>query len=477
MDGLGCGEVYFSHVTEDNETLRLDAEFFAPKYIRTEEMLKGKHCFYLDADNIVSGPFGSTLRSSAYLERGDIPFVRIQNIIGGFKISMSDIVYISKQDNDRIKNSEMHLNDLILSKVGNSIGYFARVDDRVNCCNISENNIGIKLGTFETAKKHYILTFLNCKYARELVLRRRSGNGQPKLNVGDISHIPIPRFSNPFYKSISEVIEFYDARMEMIKEIYRSAELELERAIGLDRYKVSEDSCTRKSFMASFAATGRLDAEYYQPKYECYEQLLRTNETVGSACKLYDNNFVPNPNNSYRYIEIANIGLAGEISAVDTLAGGELPTRARRQVRAGQVIISSIEGSLPSCALVTEEYDGCLCSTGFYVVDSEKMNAETLLILFKSRPIQELMRQRCSGTILTNISKEVFLSMPLPVIRDEIQKRIAYKVQEVVALRRKSEQMLDCAVRAVEMAIEHDEKTAQRWLSTVVTMERAAESI
>lgn len=467
-DGLGCGEVYFSQVVSDNESLRLDAEFFDQHCIRTEQMLREKHCFYLNPENIVSGPFGSTLKSSAYLESGDIPFVRIQNIIGGFKISMSDIVYISRRDNDRIKNSEMHLDDLILSKVGNSIGYFARVDARVKCCNISENNIGIKLQAFETAQKHYILTFLNCKYARELVLRRRSGNGQPKLNVGDISHIPIPRFSGKFYNSISAAVEFYDARMEMIQEIYCSAEQELEQAIGLDAHEALENSCAIKSFVVSFAATGRLDAEYYQPKYERYEQLLRTNETVGSVCRLYDDNFMPDKNDCYRYIEIANIGLSGEINAVDTLPGDVLPTRARRKVQAGQVIVSSIEGSLASCALVTEEYDGSLCSTGFYVVDSERINAETLLILFKSKPIQALMKQRCSGTILTNISKEAFLSMPFPIVRDEIQEKIADKVQKAIALRRESEQVLECAMRAVEIAIEQDEETAEIWLSEIM---------
>lgn len=38
---------------------------------------------------------------------------------------------------------------------------------------------------------------------RELVARRTSGNAQPKLNVGDMCLIPIPTFSDAFYKVIS----------------------------------------------------------------------------------------------------------------------------------------------------------------------------------------------------------------------------------------------------------------------------------
>ena len=114
--------------------------------------------------------------------------------------------------------------------------------------------------------------------------------------------------------------------------------------------------------------------------------------------------------------------------------------------------------------MVDENYDEALCSTGFYVVDSEKINSETLLVLFKSAPIQLLMKQRCSGTILTAISKDEFLNMPLPLVDDETQGQIQVKVQESFRLRKEAKSLLDRAIKAVEMAIETDESTALLWL-------------
>ena len=148
--------------------------------------------------------------------------------------------------------------------------------------------------------------------------------------------------------------------------------------------------------------------------------------------------------------------------------GKDLPSRARRKVSRGQVIISSVEGSLQSCALITDEYDGALCSTGFYVLDSDRVNSETLLVLFKSEPIQALMKQRCSGTILTAISKDELLNMPLPYIDEDVQKAIAAKIQKSFALRRKSKELLEYAKQAVEMAIEQGEEVALAWLSDKV---------
>lgn len=219
-----------------------------------------------------------------------------------------------------------------------------------------------------------------------------------------------------------------------------------------------------KKLSDSFKRAGRLDAEYYQPKYEQYVNSLNTSDTVFSLCKVHDENFEPIERDSYPYIELANVGAKGEIVNVETILWNELPTRARRKVKVGQVIVPSIEGSLQNCALISSEYDGALCSTGFYVVSSDSINPETLLVLFKSEPIQALMKQRCSGTILMGITKDEFLSMPFPKIDDKTQKIIAKKVQKSFFFRRQSEQHLDYAKRAVELAIEQGEGAAMAWL-------------
>ena len=130
------------------------------------------------------------------------------------------------------------------------------------------------------------------------------------------------------------------------------------------------------------------------------------------------------------------------------------------------MLVPSVEGSLQSCALITNDFDECLCSTGFYVLDSNQINSETLLVLFKSNAIQSLMKQRCSGTILAGITKDELLSMPLPKIDDELQKRIANKVQHSFELRARAKQLLEDAKCAVEMAIEQGEDIALKWLES-----------
>ncbi|OAV73566.1 Type I restriction modification DNA specificity domain protein [Bacteroidales bacterium Barb6] len=173
-----------------------------------------------------------------------------------------------------------------------------------------------------------------------------------------------------------------------------------------------------------------------------------------TICNLKDDNYIPSDNTEYKYIELSDVGKSGNVTGCTTAQGIELPTRARRRVNTNDVIISSIEGSLKSCALITKDYDNALCSTGFYVIDSEKNNSETLLVLFKSELMQNILKQNCSGTILTAINKTEFQNIPIPLIDYNIQQQIAALIEESFYLRRESERLLEEAKEMVEREIE-----------------------
>lgn len=248
------------------------------------------------------------------------------------------------------------------------------------------------------------------------------------------------------------------------KQKYSQAENLLLEILNLWNFQPLTDAINVKSLKESFLNSGRLDAEYYQPKYESYINLIKNNKLgfnrLENACNLKDKNFNPKDEVHYKYIELSNIGKSGDITGNTFDLGKELPSRARRLVNTGDVIISSIEGSLESCALVTEQYDKAICSTGFYVINSNKINSETLLVLFKSELMQNILKQNCSGTILTAINKNEFLNIPIPFIKNTIQQQIATLVKESFTLKSESEKLLETAKRAVEITVEENEDLA-----------------
>ena len=468
MDGLNCNEIQYSELFPNNTIFRLDAEFFSREAITIEKKIKEISCFYLKPQEVVSGPFGSSLKSESYLEQGDVPFVRIENIRGGFDINMDNIIYISNADNARIKNSQLSINDIVLSKVGNSIGFFARVDESIGLCNISENNIGIKLSTYSEEEKHYILTYLNSFYAQKLVLRRTSGNAQPKLNVGDLCYIPIPSFSDNFYKNISLLIVNSRKLNLKSKQIYCDTEKQLIVVLKIDDLNNKHENINIKSLVESFGCGGRLDAEYYQSKYEKYKVVVQNSKLGFTFVKtefVLVNQKCDRILSKYPYIEIGDIDVATGTVTHNTVLTEDLPDNAKIMTKANDILVSTVRPNRGAVAIL--EQDDLLVSGAFTVLrEKGDYPKEVLQVLLRSEMYRDWMLRYNVGTSYPVIKDNDILNLPIPILNEELKKEIVNSVQESSKLRKKAKKLLDIAVKAVEMAIEADEETALAWLST-----------
>ena len=473
MDGLNCNEIQYRELFPNNTIFRLDAEFFSREAITIEKKIKEISCFYLKPQEVVSGPFGSSLKSESYLEQGDVPFVRIENIRGGFDINMDNIIYISNADNARIKNSQLSINDIVLSKVGNSIGFFARVDESIGLCNISENNIGIKLSTYSEEEKHYILTYLNSFYAQKLVLRRTSGNAQPKLNVGDLCYIPIPSFSDNFYKNISLLVVNSRKLNLKSKQIYCDTEKQLIVVLKIDDLNNKHENINIKSLVESFGCGGRLDAEYYQPKYDdLFDGLKRHNTRyLGGENGLVNIKKSIEPGSeSYQdegvsFVRVSDIDKF-EISNPEIKLSKDIVSNIEELYPKKDTILFSKDGSIGIAYKVQEDLE--IVTSGallhLTVKDTNEILPDYLTLVLNSSVVQLQAERDCNGAIIQHWKPSDIEKVIIPVLDMNEQKEIAEKVQESFRLRKKSKELLDIAIKAVEMAIETDEQTALLWL-------------
>ena len=62
------------------------------------------------------------------------------------------------------------------------------------------------------------------------------------------------------------------------------------------------------------------------------------------------------------------------------------------------------------------------------------------------------------------ITDDDILNLPIPILPIEKQAQIKLKIAESFNLRKQSKQLLECAKRAVEIAIEENEQAAIDWL-------------
>ena len=317
----------------------------------------------------------------------------------------------------------------------------------------------------------YLTAFLNTKHGIIDIKRRaRHSINQSNVNLEEVKRIEIPLLCNQLQNGIT--LSFNNAvdSIQASAAVYNEAQTLLLAELGLANWQSKQQPTFVKNLSDTQHAE-RIDAGYFQPKYDEIVDAI-TNysgswDTLKNQVRIKDTNFNPDAETEYKYIELANIGNSGEITGCMVEHGEDLPTRARRKVAAGDVIVSSIEGSLESIALITEEYDNALCSTGFHVVHSDVLNSKVLLVLLKSIVGQLQLKKGCSGTILTAINKEEFSKIAIPKIKADKQAEIEQKVDESFNLRKQSKDLLEHAKRAVEIAIEQDEQAAIDWLESV----------
>ena len=466
MDGLECSEILFSQIDLGD---RFDSDYYTKNYLHISDQMSK-----VPTEKLAK--LATTVASAFYpaatqlYSEGDTAFARCVDCVSYPVITKDQdskfekIPYAFGKENKGI--SFIKAEDIIITKVGTPC--YASILTDYSEIALSRTVMG--LTGIHSVDPYYLMVFLRCKYGFDQLFRQRELTIQYQLTLPRVKAVDVYLANDMLQIKVMKLCKKSKEFQQKSNEAYQMAEQILRDIVdypddtALGTYSI-------KKINESFAISGRLDAEYYQPKYEAIVKKLNTRETVLSLCNLHDKNYNPDAKQTYQYIELADVGQSGDISDVDIQYGSDLPMRARRIVKSGQVIVPSVEGSLQSCALITDEYDGALCSTGFYVLDSDCINSETLLVLFKSEPIQALMKQRCSGTILTAISKDELLSAPLPMIDGDIQKEIAGKVQEAFTLRKQSKQLLEYAKQAVEMAIEQGEDVALAWLKDKIPVE------
>ncbi|SDL83359.1 type I restriction enzyme, S subunit [Salinimicrobium catena] len=462
LKGLEVKEKLFSEST-NNKDFRIDSQFY------TQEPFKNPTLDYIKiGEAIKKAQYGISISMN---EEGEgIPIYRMNEIHN--MLCDSEVSKFAEITDKELSTFVLNDKDVVFNRTNSyewvgRTGIYRKKDDR-------DFVFASYLVRFVPDKSllypEYLAAFLSSNYGiKDIKRRARQSINQTNVNPEEVKEIEIPLIPIALQKKFEYLFETAYQKLSAAERINQKASLLLEKNLNTLSKEISTDNINIKSYTESFSISGRFDAEYYQPKYDDYLEIVHNYSNgwkpLYELVNLKDKSFNPKKKEVYNYIELSNIGVDGTIEDVTVTSGQELPSRARRIVKKDDVIISSIEGSLQSCALITSKYHNSLCSTGFYVINSSLINSETLLILFKSEVIQNILKQNCSGTILTAINKPEFLNIPIPLIDPEIQSEISSSLKESFELKEKGEELLVFARQIVDRIIERGVNDAMDYAS------------
>lgn len=456
MDGLEAVELKLSEVLEDNESKRIDSEYFKKEYVKNYHILiqlqytKLKDC----TSKIDVGFVGSMV--SEYTDNG-IDFLQTQNI-NEFFVQINDCKQINQIFHDRLKKSQIHKEDILIARSGSFGKASIYLHDKV----VNSSDIIIVRADNKKINSFFLTTFLNSSFGSMQLHRFASGGLQGHVNLTILEQLIIPTcFSDNFQEKIETFVKSAHQKLDKSKNLYREAEDLLLEELGLNDFIPSNECVAIKSFSESFGMSGRLDSEYYQLKYD---DIIAKIKNYHSGYDLVKNQFLQNKTSyektqdSYDYIEISDVDVSnGEITPNSVLVE-ELPANAKNKVSKGDILVSKVRPYRGAVGIIEIEQEDLICSGAFTVLrESGQINKETLITLFRLSFYKELLLKYNVGTSYPVIKDEDVLNMPIPLIDENIQKIIADKIFESFTLRAESKRLLEEAKTTVERAIEEGE--------------------
>ena len=146
----------------------------------------------------------------------------------------------------------------------------------------------------------------------------------------------------------------------------------------------------------------------------------------------------------FTYVDVAAVdNEAKAITGQRSLLGSEAPSRARKLIRQGDVLVSTVRPNLNAVALVPASLNGAVASTGFCVLRANfRALPEYLLYFVRSRGFVENLCTLVAGAMYPAVSDSQILDQQLPLPPLPEQRRIVdllSRAEGIVRLRREAE--------------------------------------
>ena len=436
---------------------RFDGEYFKPEYLEIEKKLKKNKWDFLGNQKKYIRSFGAySLCNKFEYKKSGIPFLRCKDIKDGL-IDFSNVLYIDQEASKLLWKSEVKAKTVLFSMSG-SVGNCAIANEEL-IFPINSNQDIAKIVTKNSLNPYFLTIFLQSKYGNSQIQRLPIGSIQKHIFLWQIDTFKIPLFPETFQLQIEKLVKEAYQKQTQAKQLYKQAEQILLEELQLINYNPKHTLYFETTANKTNKAV-RFDADYFQPKYQDIIKRIENYkggwDFVGNILNFNKKKFFPKKNEFYNYIPLSKVSNNGEIEIPEKELGKYLPTRARIKVKKGEIILSSIEGSLKTSALIQKEHNGFIVSNGFYVFNSEKINSETLFVLFKLKIMIELLKKISKGAILGGYDLTSFEKIKIPLIPLRIQEEIAEKINKSHRLRKESKKLLQEAKNRVEAEIEKE---------------------
>ena len=462
MDGLEAIEINLS-ICKNIIDFRIDASTYKKNYVKTDRILKSLNvCSIEDIMKSIQN-FGaySLCNDIVFVDQG-IPFLMTQNIRHNY-IDWNDVRYVDEASHSMLHKSHCKKGQVLVTMAGEYLGRVAVYDQDFVC---SSNQAIAKVTLKDGISPYYVAAFLNSRYGQNQINRFKTVTGQPNINMALIKSLMVPlpsvKFSNIIEDTIKEGLLLY----ENSKAIMKEAEQLLIETLRLQNFNFQTEQYSIKSLKNSFGNTGRLDAEFYQKKYDTIEKALRDYDKEAKRLNelavyiftgQYAKEYFDYERGRVYYIRGTDIG-QGAVEKNNNYCVDSV--QYSKFVKEGDIVTGRV-GTIGNFGVIDEKLDGAVCSDNVLCFHlPENYVPEVYVLYFNLSVINELIARLTRGSVQQRLNQETLRDILVPFINIEVQEELRKIIIRSREMELNSKKAWDNAVLMVEMAIEQGEEMA-----------------
>ena len=443
---------------------RLDAEFYLPRYLTAEETInqKGYHSLREITTKIDVGHVGPMVNE--YTHDG-VWLLQTQNV-REFFLSGTKMTYISSKFHNHLVKSKVKKNDILIARSGSFGVASILLDSReVNSADV------IIIRCLEgKINPCFLVTYLNCKYGVNQLIRFASGGLQGHVNLTILEHLKVCNVSKNIQEYIELVIHKSYSVLNESNLLFSQAQHLLLNELGLIDWNPKHSL----SFVKKYSDTqhaDRIDADYFQPKYLEIEESIRNYSggwdtlgnlmTVKKCIEVGSNEYL---GEGIPFVRVSNLS-PFEITEDKYISEDTYEAFMQHQPEQGEILLS--KDASPGIAYHLRDQPKKMIPSGGILRlkrKTEKINNEYLTLVLNSILITEQANRDMGGSVILHWRPDQVKETTIPILPETKQAQIQQKMIECFNLRNQSKHLLKCAKRSVEIAIEQDEQTAIDWL-------------
>lgn len=473
MEGLEISIINVSKL--DLIQNRLDSDFYSKGNLFLESKINALNIKNIEAIGckLDCSAFYPSITGSYSFGEGEVPFIRVNEIQEGLIQITDSTAFLPNDILEGNKNTIAigYPNDIVIAKGGNTLAKVCILTDLFPKYALSRDVILIRTQDIPEKIIYGMWTFLHSKYGYKLMIRTASQTGQPHLTIPNILNLSIPMWKNDFLIRIEDCYTESVLLKNKSKWNYSEAENSLLISLGLTDINPAKISSTVKTF-SDILISKRLDAEFYQPKYDEIE--LKIKQYKKGIIKLKEKFDIISTSSPSEYtkkgtkvIKTKNVRIPSvEYGTIEDLTDVECINIQKDDLLFASMGVGSL-GRISYIDNYIENYtiDGTIKILRRKINVNSNIIIPTMLFLTSSIGQELIYRQVIGSTGIISINKNDIENLLMPNFDNEISNKVTQLVKESINLRAKSKRLLDLAKIAVEMAIEQGENEAMEYLT------------